>query len=329
MALLEIDDLRVGFPAEEGVTEAVGGLSLSVAEGETVAIVGESGSGKSVTAMSILRLIQAPPARMSGRIVFKGRDLFGLSEGEMRRVRGNQIGMIFQEPMSSLNPVMRVGAQIAEAARLHLGLSAAAAHRRAVEMLSQVGIPAPERRAGEYPHQLSGGMRQRVMIAMALVCDPALLIADEPTTALDVTVQAQILDLMGSLKARLGSAIILITHDLGVVAEIADRVVVMYGGRKMEEGTTRRIFTAARHPYTRGLLGAIPRLGSSLGAAGRARLVEIPGLAPKSRVGDIGCPYSPRCPAATDICSAANPPAVDLGDGYVVSCHHAPIRSAA
>jgi peptide/nickel transport system ATP-binding protein len=329
VALLEIDDLRVGFPAEEGVLEAVGGFSLSIDSGETVAIVGESGSGKSVTAMSILRLIQAPPALMSGRIVFKGRDLFSLSEAEMRRIRGNQIGMIFQEPMSSLNPVMAVGAQIAEAVRLHQGLSAAAARKRAVEMLSLVGIPAPERRVSEYPHQLSGGMRQRVMIAIALACNPELLIADEPTTALDVTVQAQILDLMGSLKARLGSAMILITHDLGVVAEIADRVVVMYGGRKVEEGATRRIFTAARHPYTRGLLGAVPRLGSSLAALSRARLVEIPGAVPKLRVGDIGCPYAPRCPAATEICVAANPPMTMLGDGHVVACHHALIRSAA
>ncbi len=336
MALLEIDDLRVGFPTGGGVVAAVGGFSLSVAAGETVAIVGESGSGKSVTAMSILRLIPAPPARVSGRIAFKGRDLLALSEAEMRRIRGNRIGMIFQEPMSSLNPVIQVGAQIAESVRLHQGLSPREAARRAVEMLSLVGIPAPERRARDYPHLLSGGMRQRVLIAMALACDPELLIADEPTTALDVTVQAQILELMGSLKARLGSAIILITHDLGVVAEIADRVVVMYGGRKVEEGATRRVFAAARHPYTRGLLGAQPRPRSSLGPAGssllpasRARLVEIPGTVARSWVGDIGCPYAARCPATTEICIRENPPMVALGDGHVVACHHAEIRSAA
>jgi peptide/nickel transport system ATP-binding protein len=329
MALLEIDDLRVGFPGEAGVLEAVGGVSLSVNAGETVAIVGESGSGKSVTAMSILRLIPAPPARLSGRILFKGQDLFGLSEAEMRRIRGNQIGMIFQEPMSSLNPVMTVGTQIGEAVRLHQGLSHAAAAERATEMLALVGIPAPEKRVREYPHQLSGGMRQRVMIAMALSCNPELLIADEPTTALDVTIQAQILDLLRALKTRLGSTIILITHDFGVVADIADRVVVMYGGRKVEDGPIRRIFTAARHPYTRGLLGAVPRLGSSLGPAGRARLVEIPGAVPKLRVGDVGCPYAPRCPAATEICQAADPPMLSLGDGHAVACHHALVRSAA
>jgi peptide/nickel transport system ATP-binding protein len=329
VALLEIEDLRVGFPTETGTLAAVGGLSLTVGEGETVAIVGESGSGKSVTAMSILRLIATPPARISGRVSFKGRDLFALPEAEMRRIRGNQISMIFQEPMSSLNPVMTVGAQIAEAVRLHQGASMAEAWRRAGEMLALVGIPAPQKRAREYPHQLSGGMRQRVMIAMALACNPELLIADEPTTALDVTVQAQILDLMGSLKARLGSAIILITHDLGVVAEIADRVVIMYGGHKVEEGTTRRIFAAARHPYTRGLLGAVPRLGSSLTPGQRGRLVEIPGAVPKVSDSDRGCPYAPRCPGVTDICREAAPPMVTLAPDHLVACHHAEIRSAA
>ena len=264
MALLEVEDLQTHFNTPDGVVRAVEGVSLHVNAGETLAVVGESGCGKSVTAMSILRLIQEPPGKIAGSIRFEGRDLLALSEPEMRDIRGNAISMIFQEPMTSLNPVLTVGRQIGETVRLHQGMNARDAEQKAIEMLTLVGIPAPARRVREYPHQLSGGMRQRVMIAMALACNPKLLIADEPTTALDVTIQAQILDLMRDLKTRLGSAIMLITHDLGVVAEMAERVVVMYAGRKVEEAPVGEIFAHPLHPYTRGLLGAVPKLGSSL-----------------------------------------------------------------
>ncbi len=331
MPLLDVEDLRVRFASEGGELNAVNGLSFSVDAGETLAIVGESGSGKSVTAMSILRLVKSPPARISGRALFKDQDLFALAEPEMRRIRGNKIGMIFQEPMSSLNPVMAVGAQIAESVRLHQGVSRAQARTRALDLLSRVGIPAPERRMREYPHQLSGGMRQRVMIAIALACNPELLIADEPTTALDVTVQAQILDLMRALKAELGSAIILISHDLGVVAEIADRVIIMYAGRIVEQGTMRRILTAPMHPYTKGLLGAIPQLR----AAGcgcetpRRRLVEIPGVVPSLRERIDGCAFAPRCAHCTPICLTTPPPTVVTSPDHRVACHHAEARTAA
>ncbi len=277
MALLEVRDLNVAFATPRGVLAAVQGLSFDVAAGETLAIVGESGCGKSVTSMSILRLVPQPPGRVRGAIRFDGRDVLAMREPEMRALRGKDIGMIFQEPMTSLNPVLTVGRQIAETLRLHEGLSAAAATRRAVELLTLVGIANPERRVREYPHQLSGGMRQRVMIAIALACTPRLLIADEPTTALDVTIQAQILDLMRDLKTRVRAAIMLITHDLGVVAEMAQRVVVMYAGRKVEEAAVIDLYAAPLHPYTRGLLGAVPRLGSSLHGAPRERLAEIPG----------------------------------------------------
>jgi peptide/nickel transport system ATP-binding protein len=261
-ALLEIENLCTYFFTSEGVVRAVDGVSYSVRAGETLAVVGESGCGKSVTAMSILRLMPSPPARIvSGSIRFEGRDLLAASEEEMRRIRGNEISMIFQEPMTSLNPVLTVGKQVAETLELHQGLSGDAAQARAIEMLELVKIPEAARRAGEYPHQLSGGMRQRVMIAMALACNPKLLIADEPTTALDVTIQAQILDLMLELKRKIGAAIVLITHDLGVVAETAQRVVVMYAGRKVEEATVEALFDRPRHPYTLGLMGSIPRLG--------------------------------------------------------------------
>jgi peptide/nickel transport system ATP-binding protein len=331
MALLEIADLQVRFASEEGELNAVNGLSFSVEPGETLAIVGESGSGKSVTAMSVLRLLKSPPARITGRALFKDRDLFALPEPEMRRIRGNKISMIFQEPMSSLNPVMAVGAQIAESIRLHQGVSRGQARARALDLLSRVGIPAPERRMREYPHQLSGGMRQRVMIAIALACNPELLIADEPTTALDVTVQAQILDLMRGLKAELGSAIILISHDLGVVAEIADRVIIMYAGRIVEQGTMRRILTAPMHPYTKGLLGAIPHLrASSCACEGpRRRLVEIPGVVPSLRERIAGCAFAPRCTHCTAICQTTPPPTVATGPDHRVACHHAEVRSAA
>src|SRR2546421_99264 len=263
--LLEVEDLRTYFFTRDGIVRAVDGVSFSVATGETLAVVGESGCGKSVTSLSVLRLIASPPGRIvEGRIAFQGQDLLQLSEREMRDIRGNEISMIFQEPMTSLNPVLTIGRQITETLTLHRGLARKAAEARAIEMLRLVGIPEPAQRIEQYPHELSGGMRQRVMIAMALACDPKLLIADEPTTALDVTVQAQILDLMRQLKARTGTAIILITHSLGLVAEMAQRVVVMYGGRKVEEAPVEALFARPRHPYTRALLGSVPRLGSSL-----------------------------------------------------------------
>ena len=323
MALLEVEDLQTHFGTPDGVVRAVEGLSFHIDAGETLAIVGESGCGKSVTSMSILRLIAEPPGKIAGRIRFEGRDLLQLSEAEMRKLRGNDISMVFQEPMTSLNPVLTVGRQIGETLRLHQGLDARQAEARAVEMLTLVGIPAPGRRVREYPHQLSGGMRQRVMIAMALACNPKLLIADEPTTALDVTIQAQILDLMRDLKTRLGSAIMLITHDLGVVAEMAQRVVVMYAGRKVEEATAAEIFGNPQHPYTRGLLGAVPKLGSSLAGAGRSKLAEIPGLVPSLRQRIVGCPFAGRCLSATDLCRTVAPAVEAKRPGHLVACHYA------
>jgi peptide/nickel transport system ATP-binding protein len=323
MALLEVENLQTHFGTPDGVVRAVEGLSFSIDAGETVAIVGESGCGKSVTSMSILRLIATPPGRVAGRISFQGRDLLTLPEAEMRKLRGNDISMIFQEPMTSLNPVLTVGRQIGEALRLHQGLGAQAATRRAIEMLELVGISAAARRVQEYPHQLSGGMRQRVMIAMALACNPKLLIADEPTTALDVTIQAQILDLMRDLKTRLGSAIMLITHDLGVVAEMAQRVVVMYAGRKVEEATVGEIFARPLHPYTRGLLGAVPKLGSSLGNEGRTKLAEIPGLVPSLRQRIVGCAFAGRCAIVRDHCRTTAPAVEPKAPGHLVACHYA------
>jgi peptide/nickel transport system ATP-binding protein len=272
--------------------------------------------------MSVLRLIPEPPGKIAGGIVFDGRDLMKLSPAEMRDIRGNDISMIFQEPMTSLNPVLTVGRQIREPLRLHQGLDREAAERRAIEMLTLVGIPEPRRRVDEYPHQLSGGMRQRVMIAMALACNPKLLIADEPTTALDVTVQAQILDLMRDLKRRVGAAILLITHDLGVVAEVAEHVVVMYAGRKVEEAPARLLFANPRHPYTQGLLGAVPKLGSSLSGEA-SRLSEIPGLVPSLKARIRGCVFASRCPRVTDVCRAAAPALEAKAAGHRVACHHA------
>ena len=330
MALLEVENLQTHFGTPDGVVRAVEGLSFHVEAGETLAVVGESGCGKSVTSLSILRLVPEPPGRIAGRINFEGRDLLRLPEAEMRRLRGNDISMIFQEPMTSLNPVLTIGRQIGETLRLHQGASARQAEARAVEMLTLVGIPAPGRRIREYPHQLSGGMRQRVMIAMALACNPKLLIADEPTTALDVTIQAQILDLMRDLKTRLGSAIMLITHDLGVVAEMAQRVVVMYAGRKVEEAPVDALFADPQHPYTAGLLGAVPRLGSSLsqpGAApGRTKLAEIPGLVPSLRKPIVGCPFAGRCPGTTEVCRAVAPAVEEKAPGHFVACHYAEYR---
>jgi peptide/nickel transport system ATP-binding protein len=324
-ALLEVTSLQTHFATPDGVVRAVEGLSFSVDAGQTLAIVGESGCGKSVTSMSILRLIAEPPGKIAGSIRFAGRELLDLPEAEMRRIRGNDIAMIFQEPMTSLNPVLTIGRQIGETLRLHQGLSARAAEVRAIESLTLVGIPAPERRVREYPHQLSGGMRQRVMIAMALACNPKLLIADEPTTALDVTIQAQILDLMRDLQRRLGSAIVLITHDLGVVAETAERVVVMYAGRKVEEAPVGELFARPLHPYTLGLLGAVPKLGSSLHDADRGRLAEIPGLVPSLRSRIEGCPFAGRCPRVTDLCRRVAPPVEAKAPDHLVACHHAAV----
>jgi len=329
MPLLEVENLRTHFGTPDGTVRAVEGLSFAIGAGETVAIVGESGCGKSVTSMSILRLIQEPPGKIAGVVRFDGRDLLRLSEPEMRQIRGNDISMIFQEPMTSLNPVLTVGKQIGETLRLHQGLSAREAERRVVEALMLVGISEPRRRVREYPHQLSGGMRQRVMIAMALACNPKLLIADEPTTALDVTIQAQILDLMRDLKRRLGSAIMLITHDLGVVAEMAERVVVMYAGRKVEEASVRDIFARPLHPYTRGLLGAVPKLGSSLASGGRSKLTEIPGLVPSLRQPIVGCPFAGRCPMVTDLCRRVAPAIEPKAPAHLVACHYAEARAAA
>jgi peptide/nickel transport system ATP-binding protein len=319
--LLEVDGLRTYFYTRDGVVRAVDGVTFSVHPGETLAIVGESGCGKSVTSLSILRLIASPPGRtVAGRIMFEGRDLLTLPEPEMRRVRGNEISMIFQEPMTSLNPVLTIGRQIAEASMLHRGLTRAAAYARAVEMLRLVHIPEPERRVSQYPHQMSGGMRQRVMIAMALACNPRLLIADEPTTALDVTIQAQILDLMRELKQKTGAAIVLITHDLGVVAEMAQRVVVMYAGRKVEEAPVAALFARPRHPYTLGLLSSIPRLGDPEAISQRKRLTEIPGVVPSLREAIPGCIFAPRCPYATDRCRREYPPIEQKAAGHAVAC---------
>ena len=322
--LLEVEGLKTHFFTRDGVVRAVDGVSFSIHSGETLAIVGESGCGKSVMSLSILRLIASPPGRtVAGSIRFEGRgDLLALSEPEMRRVRGNEISMIFQEPMTSLNPVLTIGRQIAETLTLHRGLARAAAHARAVEMLALVNIPEPGRRVREYPHQLSGGMRQRVMIAMALACSPKLLIADEPTTALDVTIQAQILDLMRGLKEKTGAAIVLITHDLGVVAEMAQRVVVMYAGRKVEEAPVGALFARPRHPYTQGLLHSIPRLGATATGA-RKRLEEIRGMVPSMREAIPGCVFAPRCAYATDRCHREYPPLEQKAEGHTVACWEA------
>ncbi len=298
MALLEVRDLRTWFHTDEGVARAVDGVTFDVERGQVVGVVGESGSGKSVTALSIMGLVSEPgEIRAGSRVVLDGRELTSLSPKAMRRVRGAEVAMIFQEPMTSLNPIYPVGDQIAEAVRTHAGLKKAAARERAVSLLARVGIPDPEARAHEYPHQLSGGQRQRVMIAMALANEPALLIADEPTTALDVTIQAQILELLLELRAELGMAVLLITHDLGVVAETCDRVVVMYGGQVVEEGPVDTVFDRPAHPYTRGLLDAVPRPD----ARGR-RLTTIPGVVPAPTAWPEGCRFRPRCPYAWEPC---------------------------
>jgi peptide/nickel transport system ATP-binding protein len=322
--LLAVDRLSVAFRSRSGPVLAVDGLSLSIDAGETLAIVGESGCGKSVTALSVMRLLAEPAGRIAGgSIQFEGRDLARLSEAEMRKVRGREISMIFQEPMTSLNPVLTIARQIVETVRLHEGLDADAARARARAMLDLVQIPEAGRRLDQYPHELSGGMRQRVMIAMALACGPKLLIADEPTTALDVTIQAQILDILKDLSARVGMATLLITHDLGVVAEMASRVVVMYAGRMVEQGPVRALLRTPRHPYTAGLLGAVPKLGSSLTPGPRTKLAEIPGLVPLVREPAAACAFAPRCPLAVERCRVELPPARDMGGGQVSACWRA------
>src|SRR5277367_1538336 len=322
LPLLAIEDLRTWFFTRDGVVRAVDGVSFSVLPGETLAIVGESGCGKSVTALSILRLIATPPGRIvSGSIRFEGRDLLGFSEAEMRKVRGNEISMIFQEPMTSLNPVMTIGRQIAETLILHQGLDQRAAQQKAIAMLRLVHIPEAERRVTQYPHQLSGGMRQRVMIAMALACNPKLLIADEPTTALDVTIQAQILDLLRELKQQIDAAIVLITHDLGVVAEMAQRVIVMYAGKKAEEAPVKSLFRQPLHPYTKGLLGSMPRLGA-LEDGERQRLAEIAGTVPSLKEPIPGCAFADRCFLATDVCHREPPPFEEKLPGHFAACFH-------
>ncbi|NPU10212.1 ABC transporter ATP-binding protein [Bradyrhizobium sp. 83012] len=328
MPLLEVENLQVHFRTPTGINRAVDGVSFHVNPGETLAIVGESGCGKSVTSMSMMRLIPEPPGKIAGSIRLEGRDILSLSDREMRALRGNDISMIFQEPMTSLNPVLTVGRQIGETLRLHQGLDQAQAEARAVEMLTLVGIPEPARRVREYPHQLSGGMRQRVMIAMALACNPKLLIADEPTTALDVTIQAQILKLMLELKQRVGAAIILITHDLGVVAEVAERVMVMYAGRKVEEAPVKELFRSPRHPYTQGLLGALPKLGSSLSGETK-RLAEIPGQVPDLKQRIDGCVFAGRCALATDLCRQYAPGLEQKAAHHIAACHFAAKEQAA
>jgi peptide/nickel transport system ATP-binding protein len=321
--LLAVEDLRTWFFSRDGVARAVDGVSFQVLPGETLAIVGESGCGKTVTALSILRLIPSPPGRIvSGTIRFGGRNLLALSEPEMREIRGNEISMIFQEPMTSLNPVLTIGRQIGEALILHQRLDRKTAMARAAHMLHLVHIPEPERRIGEYPHQLSGGMRQRVMIAMALACNPKLLIADEPTTALDVTIQAQILDLMRELKANIEAAIVLITHNLGVVAEMAERVVVMYAGRRAEEAPVEALFRRPLHPYTKGLLAAVPRLGASVGRAEEPRLAEIPGTVPSLKETIPGCAFAPRCAYASDRCRREAPAFEEKEPRHFAACFH-------
>jgi oligopeptide transport system ATP-binding protein len=318
MSLLEICNLRTHFKTPHGTVRAVDDVSFDVGSGEVLGIVGESGCGKSVLSLSILRLLPMPPAFFAGgKIIFEDRDLLRATAEEVRKIRGNRISMIFQEPMSALNPVFTIGNQLSEVFRVHWSLSGSKALAKSVEMLEKVGVPAPHRRAREYPYQLSGGMRQRVMIAMALACRPALLIADEPTTALDVTIQAQILDLMGQLREELGTAIVIISHDLGVIAETADRVAVMYTGQIMESADTLSLFATPLHPYTRGLMKAIPSL---VAGAGQTELYEIAGVVPSLSDLPTGCPFNPRCPQVDAICCQEKPGLREVADGHRVAC---------
>ncbi len=316
-SLLQVKDLRTHFFTDEGVVKAVDGISYDVQEGETMGLVGESGCGKSVSALSILRLIPSPPGKIvGGEIWFEGQDLLKVGEAQIRHVRGNRIAMIFQEPMTSLNPVLTIGRQITESLELHLKMNRSAANRRAVELLEMVGIPEAHTRLKDYPHQFSGGMRQRVMIAMALSCDPKLLLADEPTTALDVTIQAQILEIMARLSRELGTAVIIITHNLGVVARYADRVNVMYAGKIVESGSAREIYGRPRHPYTLGLLRSVPRLDE----ARRDKLVPIEGLPPDLANIPQGCSFYPRCSYHIDRCLAEEPPLMLIEEKHYAAC---------
>ena len=317
--LLSVRELRTEFHTDQGVARAVDGVSFDLPRGGTLALVGESGCGKSVTALSVLRLIPNPPGRIAaGEVRFDGRDLLALDEAEMRRIRGNDISMIFQEPMTSMNPVFRIGDQIGAVLRLHRGLAKAEARREAVALMDRVGIPAAASRVDDYPHQMSGGMLQRVMIAMALACGPRLLIADEPTTALDVTIQAQILDLLNRLRAETGMSVLLITHDLGVVAETAEQVVVMYAGRVVETAPVRALFAGPKHPYTRALFASLPAMSRG------GRLASIPGAVPAATHFPPGCRFHPRCPHAMPVCSQEEPPLLDTDAGHQAACwlHH-------
>jgi len=317
--LLEIRGLKTHFATDDGMVHAVDGVDMTIDAGETLGVVGESGCGKSVTAMTVMKLIAMPPGRIvAGQVLWKGRDLVPLPAVAMRPIRAKEIAMIFQEPMTSLNPVYTVGQQIAEVVRLHEGLGKRAALERAAEMLALVHIPHPQRRVNDYPHQFSGGMRQRVMIAMALSCNPQLLIADEPTTALDVTIQAQILELIGELKSRLGMAVMLITHAMGVVAESAQRVVVMYAGKVVEEAPVGALFGSPRHPYTQGLIRSIPRIDTA--AAHKRRLEAIDGVVPQLVDPPPGCRFAPRCPHAHARCTASTPPLRQVAPGHKVAC---------
>ena len=319
--VLEIEDLKTYFFTRAGIVRAVDDVSFRLGRSETLGVVGESGCGKSITALSIMRLVPDPPGKIvGGSVRLEGRELLSLEESEMRDVRGNDISMIFQEPMTSLNPVITIGDQVSEAIRLHQDLAKTDAMDKAVEMLRLVRIPEPARRVKEYPHQLSGGMRQRVMIAMALACNPKVLIADEPTTALDVTIQAQILDLIVDLQEKLGTAVILITHDLGVVAETTQRVIVMYAGRKVEEASVQEIFDTPLHPYTRGLLASVPRLEIMSGQAAAERLTEIPGIVPPLNDLPVGCAFAPRCAFADDRCREAYPNYEEKAPGHWAAC---------
>lgn len=314
--ILEVKGLKTHFSTKRGVSKAVDGIDFTLHKGETLGVVGESGCGKSMTSLSILRLIPSPPGKIAGgSILFKGKDLVQLSENEMRKVRGNEISMIFQEPMTSLNPVITVGEQISEALRLHQNLNKKAAWEKAVEMLKLVGIPSPEKRAKQEPFQLSGGMRQRVMIAMALACTPEVLIADEPTTALDVTIQAQILDLIKKLQKQLGMGVIMITHDLGVVAETCDKVAVMYAGNIVEHATTKQIFANPKHPYTQGLLRSLPKIHED-----QEELTTIEGSVPSPYNMPIGCRFATRCPYSEDMCVTQQPELIEQSDGSKVRC---------
>jgi peptide/nickel transport system ATP-binding protein len=319
MALLDIKGLKTHFKTDDGWLHAVDGVDMSIDAGETLCVVGESGCGKSVTAKTVMKLIDMPPGKIvAGQVLWQGRDLVPMDDEGMRRIRAKEIAIIFQEPMTSLNPVYTIGEQIAESVRLHEGLSRAEAMNRAVEMLKLVRIPTPERRIKDYPHQFSGGMRQRVMIAIALACNPKLLIADEPTTALDVTIQAQILDLMQELKDRLGMAVMLITHAMGVVAEVAQRVVVMYAGKVVEEATVEQLFANPRHPYTQGLIRSIPRIDTA--AIHKVRLEAIPGSVPKLINPAEGCRFAGRCKFAKAECRTATPPLREISPGHKVAC---------